>query len=162
MIVRGKFEKLSLAIYGDIVSESPTPATEYTPKQLPQISHSSLPPALDPANSIDPTELARSLLNLVPIMDRPNLALIIRLMFCLKPSNEDWEEKDFPHLYSNLELGLDDLNLEKAVEMTSRPVSDSIDEEIVKTFARRLGESVEEYVCLFIVALSAFSTIFLE
>lgn len=144
MIIRGKFEKLSLAVYGDIVSEGSTSFPTYEPRQLPHVSYNVLPSALDPANNIDPTELARSLLTLVP--DCPNLTLIIRLMFCLKPSNEDWEEKNFPHLYSDLKNGLDNLNLEKAVDMTARPVSDAVDENVLKNFAVKLGDSVSEFV----------------
>ncbi|KAL5530102.1 hypothetical protein ACEPAF_6359 [Sanghuangporus sanghuang] len=145
MIVRGKFEKLSLAIYGDIVSESLDSLQTYKPRQLPQVLYSSLPPSLDPANSMNPTALAQSLLTLIPEAGRPTLALIVRLMFCLKPSNEDWEEKDFPYLYSILDQGLNDLSLEKAVDMTSRPVDDMVDEGVLKNFARELGDTVEEY-----------------
>ncbi|KAI5116623.1 hypothetical protein M0805_007794 [Coniferiporia weirii] len=143
MIIRGKFEKLSLAVYGDIISETLISAPTYESRQLPLTSYSALPPAFDPANSVDPTELAQSLLTLVP--DSPGLPLIIRLMFCLKPSNEDWEEKDFPHLYSDLKEGLSALNLEKAVEMTARPVSDTVNESTLKTFAIKLGETINEY-----------------
>ena len=149
MIIRGKFEKLSLAIYGDIVSESSTSASTYNPRHIPHIVSSALPPSLDVANKADPTELAQSLLTLIPNESRPQLPLIIRLMFCLKPSNEDWEEKDFPHLYSDLENGLDNINLEKAVSMTARPVADSVDEFVLRNFAQKLGESVEEYVSNF-------------
>ena len=146
MIIRGKFEKLSLAIYGDIVSELSDSPQVYAPRQFPQLSYSTLPPALDPANSLNPIELAQSLLSLIPESGRPTLALIARLMFCLKPSNEDWDEPDFPHLYSPLDRDLDDLNLEKAVSMTSRPVDDAVEEADLKNFGRRLGEILEEYV----------------
>ena len=146
MIVRGKFEKLSLAIYGDIVSETTSPPQYYSSKQLPQLSYSSLPPTFDPANNLNPTALAESLLRSIPASEKVALPLIVRLMFCLKPSNEDWEEENFPHLYSALDDGLEDLNLEKAVDMTSRPVDDSVDETILKDFAEKLGDSVDEYV----------------
>ena len=147
MIVRGKFEKLSIAIYGDIVSEATSSPSEYTPMSIPQPPYTSLPPALDLANNVNPTSLAESLLTLIPAEGRPSLALITRLMFCLKPSNEDWEEKEFPHLYSSLDQDVDDLNLEKAVEVTSRPVSDLVDEGVVRDFATKLGNSDLDYVC---------------
>ncbi|EJD01547.1 uncharacterized protein FOMMEDRAFT_90409 [Fomitiporia mediterranea MF3/22] len=145
MIVRGNFQKLSLAIYGEIVSDEQSSPQSYVPKQVPQISYSTLPPALDPANNSNPTELAQSLLTLIPLEQRPSLSLIIRLMFCLKPSNEDWEEKEFPHLYTVLDQEVEDMNLEKAVEMTSRPVSDAVDEKVLLDFAAKLGDSVDEY-----------------
>ena len=93
---------------------------------------------------MDPSELARGLLTLIP--DAPDLRLITRLMFCLKPSNEDWEERGFPYLFSDLEKDLDELNLDKAVETTARPVSDNIEEDVLKYFAERLSDSVMDYV----------------
>lgn len=144
MIIRGKFEKLSLAVYGDIISDSLPPVQTYESKQLPQISHNALPSYLDPSNSIDPTQLAQSLLSLIP--DAPPLPLITRLMFCLKPSNDDWDEPEFPYLFSELEKELDDLDLERAAEITTRPVSDNVDDEVLQTFAQRLGDTVQDYV----------------
>jgi hypothetical protein len=145
MILRGKFEKLSLAVYGYAVVETPLPIRDQT-CPLPSISVTPLPPSLNPANTADPTALAQSLMNLIPAMDRPTLPLITRLMFCLKPSNEDWDEPQFPHLYSDLEADVFDLNLEKATEMTGRPVSDDIDEIILRDFAVSVGDSIYDYV----------------
>ena len=146
MILRGKFEKLSLAVFGDVVVDGVPPSQEYHAKALPYISLSPLPLSLDPAKNADPTELARGLLRLIPSPDRPTLPLIIRLMFCLKPSNEDWDEPEFPHLYSDLGADVFDLNLEKATEITARPVSDEVDEEALRDFAVNVGDSVYDYV----------------
>lgn len=144
MVIRGKFTKLSLAAYGTALSDPTPPTSAYEPHMLRQVQYTPIPVSLDPANNINPGELARSLLKLIP--DAPDLRLIIRLMFCLKPSNDDWEEKDFPHLYSDLEKDRDELNLDKAVEMTARPVSDNVEEDVLKDFAQRLGDSVIDYV----------------
>ena len=146
MIIRGNFNKLSLAIYGTTMPESSPTASNYQPRTLRHLTYTPISPSLDLANKLDPSELARNLLSLIP--DAPDLRLIIRLMFCLKPSNEDWEEKNFPHLYSDLEKDLDELNLDKAVEMTARPVSDDVEEDVLKDFAQRLGDSVVDYVCI--------------
>ena len=75
-------------------------------------------------------------------------------MFCLKPSNEDWDEPDFPHIYSDLDSDVFDLSLEKASEMTVRPVSDDVNESVLSNFAEALGDSVYDYVSI----LSAFKT----
>lgn len=144
MIIRGKFEKLSLAVYGDIISDSLPPVQSYKSKPLPQTSHNTLPSYLDPSNCIDPTQLAQSLLSL--ITDAPPLPLITRLMFCLKPSNDDWDEPEFPYLFSKLDKDLDDLDLERAAEITTRPVSDNVDDEVLQFFAQRLGDTVQDYV----------------
>lgn len=144
MVIRGHFKKLSLAVYGSTLPESSSALPTYQPKPLRQLSPISIPPSLDVAAKVDPSELARGLLTLIP--DAPNLRLITRLMFCLKPSNEDWEERGFPYLFSDLEKDLDELNLDKAVEMTARPVSDDCDEEVLKYFAERLSDSVIDYV----------------
>lgn len=144
MIVRGKFEKLSLAIYGDIISEPLPPLSSYEVTPLPVVSYNALPPALDPGNSTNPTDLALSLLSLIP--DSPGLPLITRLMFCLKPSNDDWDDPEFPYLFSHLDKEVEGLSLEKAVAMTVRPVSDNMDETLLKSFASRLGDTIDEYV----------------
>ena len=146
MIIRGKFEKLSLAVYGVLVTEESLPTTEYVPKILPNITMSKIPPSLDPASNPDPSSLAQSLLSLTPEDNRPSLPLIARLMFCLKPSNEDWDEPYFPHLYAELDPDVLDLNLEKASEMTARPVSDDVDESVLRSFAINLADTVYEYV----------------
>lgn len=146
MIIRGDFEKLSLAVYGSPVTDTLLSATEYDLRPLPAITMSKLPLTLDPASSLDPTSLAQSLLTLTPKDNRPSLPLIARLMFCLKPSNEDWDEPYFPHLYSDLDTDALDFSLEKAAEMTARPVSDEVDESILRNFAINLADSVYEYV----------------
>ncbi|KAF8897862.1 hypothetical protein BD779DRAFT_1667776 [Infundibulicybe gibba] len=94
MIVKGKFERLSMAIYGDVVSETLPAALSYTPGVLPVVETTPLSQPLDPSRSLDPSQLARQLLLLIP--DSPPLSLVIRLMFCLKPSNDDWDLPDFP------------------------------------------------------------------
>ena len=45
-------------------------------------------------------QLAEQLLSLIP--DSPPLPLVVRLMFCLKPSDDDWDHPDFLNLYADL------------------------------------------------------------
>ena len=130
MIVKGAFESVSMAIYGDVVNELPPPKTTYEPRPLPTLDPIPLSPALDPANARDPTTLSRQLLYLIP--DAPPLPLIIRLMFCLKPSNEDWDLPDFPYLFADLSQLPDDPGIDEVYRTTMRPVSD---ETTADTFA---------------------------
>ncbi|EKM59767.1 uncharacterized protein PHACADRAFT_170376 [Phanerochaete carnosa HHB-10118-sp] len=122
MIVKGAFESVSMAIYGDVVNELPPPKTTYEPRSLPTLDMIPLSPALDPANARDPTTLACQLLDLIP--DAPSLPLVIRLMFCLKPSNDDWDSPDFPYLFTDLSQLPDDPTIDEVYRLTSRPVHD--------------------------------------
>ncbi|KAG1726817.1 uncharacterized protein EDB91DRAFT_1165714 [Suillus paluster] len=140
MIVRGDFETVSMAIYGDVVSDTSPKPTIYSPLSLP--THSSVPlvPALDAAKSNDPTALARNLLALIP--NAPSLALVIRLMFCLKQPNDDWELPEFPHLYSDLNEEDMDIDLDTAYRSLSRSVPDDISSEQLQRFAKKVSEAV--------------------
>ncbi|KAI0355348.1 hypothetical protein OH77DRAFT_1504193 [Trametes cingulata] len=140
MIVKGDFEVVSMAIYGELVSEAQSAPSSYEPRPLPTVTPAPLPAALDPANSRDPTQLARQLLQLIP--EAPDLALVIRLIFCLKPSNDDWDLPDFPYLYADLEDTGPDFNLEKALRLTTRPVPDDISPEAVARFAEKVAQCV--------------------
>ncbi|KAL0950200.1 hypothetical protein HGRIS_010192 [Hohenbuehelia grisea] len=101
LILKGSFTSLSLAIYGGASSPSlDEPAAAYVPRPLPEISPTPLSASLDPSATPDPTRVARSLLSLIP--NAPQISLVVRLMFCLKASNEDWDDPEFPHLYADL------------------------------------------------------------
>ena len=138
MIIRGSFQYLSLAVYGNTVAgNEDITQRAYEPKPLPVLEHTSLSPQLDPSNTLDPTTLARSLLSSseAPVP----LELITKLMFCLKPSNEDWDEAEFPYLYSDLGLFNDRPTVDFAVEVTARPTSDQVEEVILKEFAANVA-----------------------
>lgn len=139
MIIKGAFESVSMAIYGDVVSEMPHPSSIYEPMSIPSFDPIPLSSALDPSNFRDPTKLALQLLQLIP--DAPPLPHIIRLMFCLKPSNDDWDLPDFPYLYADLDEDFDS-DLEKALGLTSRPVSDEISQASLARFAESVARSI--------------------
>ena len=138
MIVKGAFESVSMAIYGDVVSEMPPPSLTYEPKAIPSFDPIPLSSALDPSNFRDPTKLALQLLELIP--DAPPLPLVIRLMFCLKPSNDDWDLPEFPYLYADLDEDFSDL--EKACRLTSRPVADTTSHASFARFSEAVARSV--------------------
>lgn len=146
MIVKGTFQAVSMAIYGDIVSDVPITPKTYQPRPLPSTIATPLPAALDPANARDPSQLARELLKLIP--DAPELELAVRLVFCLKPSNDDWDSPDFPYLYADLEDDSNDFSLERAFRSTARPVADDISSEILNRFAEKVGQCVNVKVCI--------------
>ncbi|KAJ6560426.1 hypothetical protein B0H19DRAFT_116148 [Mycena capillaripes] len=140
MIVKGAFQSISLAIYGETVSESPSDPSPYEPKPLPSVEPRPLSRAVDPSSMLDPTRLANQLLALIP--DSPPLALVIRLMFCLKPSNEDWDLPDFPYLHADLDVESEAFDLETALSCTAKPVRDDISYDALSAFAIKVAESV--------------------
>jgi len=144
MIVKGAFEVVSMAIYGDVASEMPPPSASYEPREHTAFSHVSLSQALDPSNTKDPTQLARHLLNLIP--DAPPLPLVIRLMFCLKPPNDDWDLPEFPYLHPDLSDISEDIVLERVAELTNKPVSDETDFEVLQTFAEHVSQMAADGV----------------
>ncbi|KAH7887368.1 hypothetical protein F5I97DRAFT_1804641 [Phlebopus sp. FC_14] len=140
MILRGDFESVSMAIYGDAVSDTLPAVTSYTPPPLLVPDPVPISPALDPSKAADPTYLARQLLSLIP--DSPSLNLVIRLMFCLKPPNDDWDLPEFPHLYSDLNEEYLDVDLESAFNCLSRPVVDDTQFESFRRFAERVADAI--------------------
>jgi hypothetical protein len=141
MIVKGNFIKLSMAIYGDVASELPSVPSTYIPGILPPLNPTPLSPALDPANSGDPTALTRNLLSLIP--DAPPLPLVIRLMFCLKPANDDWDLPEFPYLHPDLDEDPDEFDLDYAYRLTSQPVADDVPLEVLQRFADKVVDAIE-------------------
>ncbi|KAJ2917473.1 hypothetical protein MD484_g2906, partial [Candolleomyces efflorescens] len=123
MIVKGHYDVVSLAVYGQVVTE-PAPVESYEEKPLPVVQPLPLSKAIDPANSSEPKLLAEKLLSI--ISDPVPLPLVIRLMFCLKPADDDWEDPEFPHLYSDLEDNEADFDLEGVVSSIRRPIQDDI------------------------------------
>ncbi|KAK0243203.1 hypothetical protein EDD85DRAFT_947346 [Armillaria nabsnona] len=137
MIIKGKFQVLSLAVYGEIVAEIPPIPDTYEPTPLPSLPFAPLPKSVDPANAADPTQLARALLMLIP--DSPPLHLVIRLIFCLKPAYDDWDDPKFPyHNDTNLQTDTD-LNLERAWKMIETPIRDNTSEELISSFSERIA-----------------------
>lgn len=141
MILKGAFECVSMAIYGDVVNELPPPQTTYEPKLLPTLDPIPVSNALDPANARDPTKLARQLLELIP--NAPPLPLIIRLMFCLKPSNEDWDLPEFPYIYAELEQLPDDATVEDMFKATKRPISDDLPAQYFPELAEKIARMLD-------------------
>lgn len=146
MIFQGAFESVSLAVYGDLVAEQPALPLHYRPNQLPVVEHARLTGSLDPANAKDPTLLARQLLELTP--ESPSLAIVVRLMYCVKPSDVDWENPDFPYLHVDLSQDIADFSLEKAVKLTTEQISDELTSDQLSHFADKISTIIGPPVCL--------------
>jgi hypothetical protein len=129
-----------MAIYGDVASELPEQPPPYVLAMLPPLTPTPLSPALDPANSGDPTSLTRNLLALIP--DAPPLPLVIRLMFCLKPANDDWDLPEFPYLHPDLGDDPVYFDLDYAYQLTSQPVADDVPLEVLQRFADRVADAI--------------------
>ena len=145
VIFQGAFECVSLAIYGDPVTEQPTLPLTYRPNPLPTVESTPLAGSLDLANAKDPTLLARQLLELIP--ESPSLAIVVRLMYCVKPSDADWEHPDFPYLYVDLGQDIADFSLEKAAKLTTEQISDELTSDQLSCFADKIPSIVGPPVC---------------
>lgn len=113
----------------------------------------SLSPALDLATSHNPTALAEQLLGLMP--SPTPLSLLVRLMFCLKPEEEDWENPNFPYVYSNFEATLNDddfenevFDLASLVQSVSKPLKDDVSPESLTEFAGKMKDLLGSDVSL--------------
>ena len=146
VIFQGGFQSVSLAIYGDLVAEKPALLPTYRPNPLPALERTPLTASLDPGNAKDPTLLAKQLLELIP--DSPSLAIVVRLMYCVKPSDADWEHSDFPYLYVDLDQDITDFSLEKAVKLTAEQVSDELTSDQLSRFADKISNILGSPVCL--------------
>lgn len=157
MILQGAFESVSLAIYGDLAAEHPTLPFTYRPNLLPVVDHAPLTGSLDPVNALDPTLLARQLLELTP--ESPSLAIVVRLMYCVKPSDVDWEHPDFPYLYVDLGQDTVDFSLEKAVKLTTEQISDELTSDQLSYFADKISDVIGPPVCLSLLDRETISTL---
>ncbi|KAF9534121.1 hypothetical protein CPB83DRAFT_902092 [Crepidotus variabilis] len=144
IIFKGLFKEAAMAIYGTIVANPPE-VTEYEPRPLPVSSMQTLPAVLDVARSVNPTSLANQLLGLIP--SPAPLTLVMRLMFCLRPEKEDWDNPQFPYVYAHLDQILEDddiesevLDLQTLVQSVSKPLKDNISSDLLTEFAGRMRD----------------------
>ncbi|KAH8830986.1 hypothetical protein DL96DRAFT_1787181, partial [Flagelloscypha sp. PMI_526] len=143
LIIHGNFDKLSLAIYGEVVSAALEDTSPLTTNGVSSLDARPLPPSLDVANHSDPTTLAKQLLE--TLTDPPPLHLILQLVFCLKPDMDDWDKPNFPYLFFDLTTPVEKLDDLAQIE-PARPVDINVSEEVLKTFATAVGEAVGDKV----------------
>ena len=148
-----------MAIFGDVIADAQE-IREYEPRPIPALNSVPLPKTLDPSNSSEPTTLAQQLLLLLP--DPPPLSLIVRLIFCLKPPDEDWEHVDFPYLYSDLDSEDEIYDIATLVQSISRPVKDDVSVDTLSTFAERVTDFLGPTVSLEGFCIEAFKYFSIE
>ena len=147
MVLKGAFQSISIAVYGEIAPAFTSTTLSYSPKPLPNLKLPDLPSQLDPCLSNSLTGIANGLLALDS--DTPDVKLITQLMFSMKPLDEDWDEPNFPYLYANLR-DIDGLRSPKQIiKILSRPISDNTGQDRLRRLASRMVESVdtEDSVC---------------
>jgi len=146
IIFRGDFKVISVATYGEVVEE-PSVAEEYEPRPLPVQTPGYLPATVDLANTSTPTLLAEQLLSLLSVV--PPLHLATRLIFSLKPEDEEWDRDGFPFLYTDLDIDTEGiLDLETLVQSVSRPIRDDVSPESLSKFATRMHDFLGSNVSL--------------
>jgi maltodextrin utilization protein YvdJ len=64
---------------------------------------------------------------------------VSRLIFSLKPEDEDWDEPDFPYLYCDLDND-EAFDLESLVQSVTRPIKDDISPETLSRFATKMHD----------------------
>ena len=143
VIIQGQYEYLSMAVFGDVIADVQK-VQGYEPRPIPALNSVSIPKSVDPSNSSEPTMIAQQLISLLP--DSPSLSLIVRLIFCLKPPNEDWEHPDFPYLYSDLDSEDEMYSIATLVQSISRPVKDDVSVDALSTFAEKIIDFLEPNV----------------
>ena len=95
---------------------------------------------VDPSSSSLPIQLAEQLLSLIP--ESPPLLLVVRLMLCLKPSDDEWDHPDFLYLYADLGGDDESFDLEGIVQAISRPIRDDTSEEVLSAFVNRIVDLI--------------------
>lgn len=150
MIIKGDFSSLRISVYGTVYAPSSPPAV-YTPRaSTSSTAASALPSSLDPARSEDPLYLGQQLLSLTS--EPPAMPLVVKFALC-HDLHEELNGPDAPQLYTDLKECLESLDLgfdwiRNAAETTRRPISEHVSEDVLKSFAERVQDSLYDKVRL--------------
>ena len=149
MLVCGQFDVLTLAVYGEVVSADKLVAGAAILSSSPPSYNNEphrLSAAVDVGNMNDPTTVARQLLELMP--DSPPLPLAIRLIFCLKPAEEDWDNPEFPYLYADLEAAMQATDLEECLAYLVKPIHEDTPQAELEQFSEVVISLLSQSVSL--------------
>jgi hypothetical protein len=69
------------------------------------------------------------------------LPLVICLMSCLKPANDNWDLPEFPHLHPDFNEDPIDFDLDYAYQLTG-PVADDVPLEVLQRFVDRVADAI--------------------
>jgi hypothetical protein len=154
--------KVTVAIYGDLVSELPTEQPAPASTDTINIVPSPLPRYLEVSSAPDPTSLAKSLC--LEAVGEVTTLHLLRLMFLLKPADTDWDIPDYPAKYADIGA-IPELNpveeydlihpkqrwVEQAMEELRFPVHDEEIPDNIRLLAEPLAIALETPVSLFFI-----------
>lgn len=153
--------KVTVAIYGDLVSDSPTSEPAPASTKSIEIVPMPLPPYLDLASMRDPLSLAKSLC--LEAVGNVSTLHLLRLMFLLKPADTDWDIPGYPSKYADIgaipELVINPVEemdlihpkqrwLEQAMEELRFPIHDDASKDTLKLLADPLAIALEAPVSI--------------
>ena len=76
------------------------------------------------------------------IPESPSISLVVRLMFCIKPSNDDWDHPDFPYLHAYIDKEDEVFDLEAVVQSLSRPLPEDTMIEALEAFVAKVADLI--------------------
>lgn len=149
LILQGDFTALTIAVYGDLPSETSMDGILSGENDVQLAGQRFLLTILDPLNFSDPILLSERLLQLTP--NPPALSLLIRLQFCLKVQDQIAVTDDIQFLEWKDILGCDTVGLEwleRAATMLNLPIAEDVDIEDLRRFSVKIVDSLTEKVCI--------------
>jgi hypothetical protein len=63
-------------------------------------------------------------------------------MFCLKPTNDDWDLPEFPYLHPDFDEDPIDFDLDYAYQLTGQPVADDVPLEVLQRFVDSVADAI--------------------
>ncbi|KAG8682400.1 hypothetical protein FRC09_016801, partial [Ceratobasidium sp. 395] len=168
VIVQGSFEKLTIAIYGQFVSEGsfeqPLPATTTT--ILPPVTTHTLPRSIDVSALPDSSQTARTLLKANAA--NPALRHVLHSLICyvITPEGpfDEWDESNGNPLERVLESDtIDALELmQEAIQALRKPlpeVEESVATQFTSVVNESLGENPDTHTCKLLFEILGYASL---
>jgi hypothetical protein len=70
------------------------------------------------------------------------LPLVICLMFCPKPANDNWDPPELQYLHPDFNEDPIDFDLDYAYQLTGQPVADDVPLEVLQRFVDRVADTI--------------------
>jgi hypothetical protein len=152
VIFQGSFKKVTIAIYGQLLSDLPAeqPAASVPPTAFPVITPRSLPPSIDVASLSDSSQTAKSILRANPT--NPPLRHVFHSLLCYVTTPEgpfdEWDENGGNPLERLLESDTIDAveHMQEAIQALRKPLPE-IEENSATQFTSLVNESLGELGC---------------
>ncbi|KAG8707484.1 hypothetical protein FRC08_000471 [Ceratobasidium sp. 394] len=168
VIVQGSFEKLTIAIYGRLVSEGPTEQLlpVPTPAVLTPITAHTLPRSIDVASLADSLQTAKTLLRANPT--NPPLRHILHSLLCyvITPEGpfDEWDERNGNPLERLLESDtIDAVELmQEAIQALRKPlpeIEESVATQFTSVVNESLGENPDTHTCKLLFEILGYASL---